>query len=158
MHWKLISCDSDFLETLRTNIIMHVSHAIYFISASVVYISLCSFVDVIQRATVWDTAYTTEMHLTFEGQEDSWSRSGWQGRQRAAVDRDSWEHRHQKGPQHQSPGSLHDHFIQRPTRDLFGPAWEGREEGGEDPLIHSWLRFHITIHLSFYWMEEKGNW
>lgn len=86
----------------------------------------------IHRATVWDTAKTTEIHLTFEGQEDSWNRGGWQGRQRVAVDRDSWEHRDQKGPQHQSPDSLHDHFIQRPTRDLFGPAWEGREEGGED--------------------------
>ncbi len=60
---------------------------------------------------------------------------------------------HQKGPQHQSPGSLHDHFIQRPTRDYS--VLRGKGGRGEDPLIHSRLRFHKTIHLSFYWMEEK---
>ncbi len=42
------------------------------------------------------------------------------------------------------------------THKRFIRSCVGREEGGEDPLTQPWLRFHISIYLSFYWMKKMG--
>lgn len=45
MHWKLTLWDSGFLETLRTKIITHISHAIYIISIAVVCLFIYFYIN-----------------------------------------------------------------------------------------------------------------
>lgn len=50
MHWKLTLWDSGFLETPRTKIITHISHAIYIISIAVVCLFIYFYINLNRKA------------------------------------------------------------------------------------------------------------